>query len=136
MAWGSKAGETTVRSSNGSGAGALSFIGPEVTITGNVDATGSMHVDGSVQGDLTCSQITLGASGAVKGNITAERATLAGSVDGTVTAGELIIEKSARLSGDLSYDNVSIENGAKVDGRLTQRVAATSELKLVTAINE
>jgi cytoskeletal protein CcmA (bactofilin family) len=132
MAWGNKAGDAPARSSGGT----LSFIGAEVTITGNLDAAGDVHIDGTVQGDVTCGLIILGASGNVKGNITAERASIAGMVDGTVTAGELLVEKSARLIGDLSYDNVSIETGAKVDGRLTQRAAQTSELKLVTAINE
>jgi cytoskeletal protein CcmA (bactofilin family) len=133
MAWGGKANEGPARPSGG----ALSFIGNEVTITGNLDAAGDIHVDGTVKGDISCGQLILGTNGSVTGNITAERATLAGSVEGTVTAGELIIEKAARLSGDLSYDNVSIENGAKVDGRLTQRSANSGgELKLVTAIND
>jgi cytoskeletal protein CcmA (bactofilin family) len=131
MAWGNKPGESPQRS-NADG-GTLSFIGSEVNITGNVDATGDMHVDGGVDGDLTCGTLTLGQSGRVKGNITAQRATIAGSVDGTISAAELIIEKSARLTGDLSYESVSIETGAKVDGRLNQRGSA-NELKLVTAI--
>jgi cytoskeletal protein CcmA (bactofilin family) len=132
MAWGNKTGDTPTRASGG----ALSFIGSEVTITGNLDAAGDVHIDGTVEGDVTCGLVILGASGNVKGNITAERASIAGSVNGTVTAGELLVEKTARLTGDLSYDNVSIETGAKVDGRLTQRVSPTSELKLVTAIND
>jgi cytoskeletal protein CcmA (bactofilin family) len=135
MAWGSKAGgDAPVRTSSGS---ALSFIGSEVTITGNVNATGDMHVDGTIEGDLTCGQLILGGSGRVKGHITAQRATLGGTVEGTVTAGEMIVERSAQLSGDLSYDSVSIETGAKVDGRLTQRASSgAGELKLVSAINE
>ncbi len=132
MAWGSKSGDAPARS----GGGTLSFIGAEVTITGNLDASGDIHIDGTVQGDVTCGLCILGASGHVKGNITAERASIAGTVEGTVTAGELLVEKSARLTGDLSYDNVSIETGAKVDGRLTQRAAQASELKLVTVVNE
>jgi cytoskeletal protein CcmA (bactofilin family) len=135
MAWGGKAGEAGAR---GGGGGALSFIGSEVTITGNVDAAGDMHIDGTVQGDVSCGQITLGTSGTVRGNITAERATLAGTVEGIVTAGDLIVEKSARLSGDLSYDSLSIEAGGKVDGRLTQRTSATGtgELKLVSVAQD
>lgn len=123
-----------MRTSTGS---ALSFIGSEVTITGNVNASGDIHVDGTIEGDLTCGQLILGGSGRVKGNITAQRATLGGTVEGSVNAGELLVERSAQLSGDLSYDSVSIETGAKVDGRLTQRTsAASNELKLVSAINE
>jgi cytoskeletal protein CcmA (bactofilin family) len=132
MAWGNKAGDTPV-----STGGALSFIGAEVVITGNVKAGGAMHIDGTVEGDIECGQITLGGSGSVKGNIVADRATIAGSVEGTVTAGDILAEKTARISGDLAYDNVSIENGARIDGRLTQRTTAQAgELKLVSAINE
>lgn len=141
MAWGTKTGgDAPVRTSSGN---ALSFIGNEVTITGNIDATGDMHIDGTVEGNVTCGQLILGSSGRVKGHITAQRATIGGTVEGTVTAGELLVERSAQLTGDLAYDSVSIETGAKVDGRLTQKSGsaaspanASGELKLVAAINE
>jgi cytoskeletal protein CcmA (bactofilin family) len=128
MAWGGKNGEA----GPARGSGSLSFIGNEVTITGNVQASGDMHVDGTIDGDLACGTLTLGESGRVKGNISAERATLAGTVEGTVSAGELIVEKAARISGDVSYANISVEAGAKIDGRLSQRGATSSgDLKLV-----
>ena len=57
-------------------------------------------------------------------NIVAEKATLGGSVDGTVSAASLTVEKSARIAGDLSYDMISIENGAQVDGRMMRRNGA------------
>lgn len=131
MAWGAKSGDSTasVRSGNS----ALSFIGGEVTITGNIKAGGDMHIDGAVEGDLACATLMLGASGRVTGNIVADRATIAGSVDGTVSAKELTVEKTARISGDVSYANIAIENGARVDGRLAQRGAAGGDLKLVAA---
>jgi cytoskeletal protein CcmA (bactofilin family) len=130
MAWGAKSGEgNPVRN----GSGVLSFIGGEVTITGNVKAVGDMHLDGTIEGDLTCGSLMLGASGRVVGNIAAERATIAGTVEGTVSAKDLLVEKSARISGDVSYTSISIETGAKVDGRLAQRGAAAGELKLVSA---
>jgi cytoskeletal protein CcmA (bactofilin family) len=135
MAWGSKGEEGGVPRAAGAPS-SMSFIGNEVTVTGNVKASGDMHVDGTVEGDLACRALTLGASGRVKGNINVERATLAGTVEGTVAANELTVEKSARISGDVSYGNIAIEAGAKVDGRLAQRGAAASsaanELKLVT----
>jgi cytoskeletal protein CcmA (bactofilin family) len=131
MAWGNKSGETPSNAG-----GALSFLGSEVRITGNLDATGNMHLDGTVEGDVTCGNLTLGASGTVLGNIVAEYATIAGTVDGTVSAATLVIEKSASITGDMSYDAVTIENGAKVEGRLTKRTAGAGELKLVSVVNE
>ncbi len=130
MAWGNKGGDATVSAGRG---GALSFIGGEVAIKGNVSGKGDLHLDGSVEGDLDCATLILGASGRIKGNVSAERATIGGTVEGTVNVTDLVIEKSARVNGDLSYQNVSIENGAQVDGRLMQRSSGPGELKLVAA---
>ncbi len=135
MAWGNKTGEGGVAlpSVSSSSGGAMSFVGNEVIITGNVAGKGDLHLDGTVDGDLSCQSLILGSAGRVKGNVMAERATVAGTVEGTLNVGSLIIEKAARIAGDITYQTVSIENGAQVEGRLTQRQAAGSgELKLVT----
>lgn len=129
MAWGGTSGGAAGASGAG---GALSFIGSEVAITGNVSGKGDLHLDGSVDGDIHCASLILGPGGRIKGNITAERATLGGTVGGTVNARTLIVEKTARISGDLSYESVSIETGALVEGRLTQR-GGEGQLKLVSS---
>lgn len=129
MAWGGKSGGPSGPPGSG---GSLSFIGSEVTITGNVSGKGDLHLDGSVEGDIHCANLTLGAGGRIKGNISAEMATLGGTVGGTVNARTLIVEKTARISGDLSYESVSIQTGALVDGRLTQR-GGEGQLKLVSS---
>lgn len=127
MAWGGKADEGASAPRKN---GALSFIGSEVTISGNISGNGDLHIDGAVEGDIHCASLILGPGGRIKGNISAEKATLGGAVGGTVSARTLIVEKSARISGDLSYESVSIETGAQVDGRLTQR-GGEGQLKLV-----
>jgi cytoskeletal protein CcmA (bactofilin family) len=101
-----------------SGSGTLSFLGAEVTITGNIGGEGNLHIDGRVDGDVSCTSLIVGNSGQVNGNITADDAKIAGSINGTVAAKVLTIEASARITGDLSYDSVSVETGAQVDGRV------------------
>lgn len=133
--FGSKQGDTA--STHARGKGALSFIGAEVVITGNVNAAGDLHLDGTIEGDLSCQSLTQGATGKVKGNITAEKATLAGHVDGTIAARDLVLERTSQISGDLSYENVSIETGARVDGRVSHRMSADNNtLKLVEVAAE
>jgi cytoskeletal protein CcmA (bactofilin family) len=134
MAWGNKGSDGgSLAAPSG---GALSFIGGEVVINGNVSGQGDLHLDGTVEGDVGCKTLILGGTGRIKGNINAERATIAGAVEGTVSATTLTVEKSARISGDLSYQSLSIEPGAQVDGRLSQRSSGAGELKLVSAIGE
>lgn len=131
MAWGSKSGDGASRTG-----GSMSFIGSELSITGNISGAGDVHLDGVVQGDVSCGTLTIGASGQVNGNVAAQRATVAGTIEGSVVATELVVEKSARISGDVSYESISIENGARVDGRLSQKAAPSGELKLVSAGGE
>ncbi len=101
-----------------SGNGTMSFLGAEVTVTGSIEGQGNLHIDGRVDGDVTCATLIVGNNGQVNGNITADDAKIAGTINGTVAAKVLTIEASARIAGDLSYDSVSVETGAQVDGRV------------------
>jgi cytoskeletal protein CcmA (bactofilin family) len=116
------------------GGGNLSFIGREVTITGNVGGSGNLHVDGRIEGDVSAASLILGSDGTIRGNITADSAQISGSVEGTVAAKSLVIEASARIIGDLSYDSVSVASGAQVEGRV-KRLTREAEptLKLIAA---
>jgi cytoskeletal protein CcmA (bactofilin family) len=104
--------------------GTFSFIGPEVTVTGDIESSGRLHVDGKVVGDIRCASLTQGESGVVHGNITAGDARLAGLVDGAVEAGTMHLEASARVTGDVLYESVGIAAGAQVEGRFKRRRGA------------
>ncbi len=119
---------------SGGGGGNLSFIGREVTITGNIGGSGNLHIDGTVDGDVNAASIVLGNEGQVRGNIVADSAQISGSVEGTVAAKSLVIEASARILGDLSYDAVSVASGAQVEGRV-KRLTRDAEpaLKLIAS---
>jgi cytoskeletal protein CcmA (bactofilin family) len=110
--------ERTGAAGVGSGPGAMSFIGSDVTITGNIGGEGALHIDGRVDGDVGCASVTLGQGGTIHGNVRADEARIAGTIEGTVAAKSLVIDATARISGDLSYDAVSIETGAVVEGRV------------------
>ena len=116
------------RGSNGAAhgkAGAkFSFIGPEVTVTGDIETGGQLHIDGTVSGDVRCGSLSQGENGAVHGNIVADEARLAGLVDGAVEAGSLALEPSARITGDVLYEELSIAKGAQIDGRFKRRRSA------------
>jgi cytoskeletal protein CcmA (bactofilin family) len=132
MAWGNKGteGAAPVR-----GASGMSFLGREVTINGNIAGGGDLHIDGEINGDVACATLVLGGEGRVNGNIHAQKATIAGAVEGTVNADTVIVERSGRVKGDLAYTSVSIETGAQVEGRLTQK-GGGGELKLVSSAGE
>ena len=102
---------------------ALSFIGPEVVISGDFATSAQVHVEGRIDGNVRCGQLCQGGSGVIAGDIIADEARIAGLVQGTVTAATVIVEPSGRVTGDVSYDTISIAAGAQIDGRLARREA-------------
>ena len=101
----------------------LSIIGPEVVISGDLATDAQLHVDGRIDGNVRCAGLCQGAAGIVAGNIIADEARLAGTVEGTVSARSVVVEASARIMGDIAYETISIEAGASIEGRLARRAA-------------
>jgi cytoskeletal protein CcmA (bactofilin family) len=99
----------------------FSVIGTDVKIKGDVTASADLHVDGRIEGDITCASLVQGESSEVQGQIKAESARLAGKIVGSIHVRDLVILKSARVEGDVHYDALTIEQGAEVEGRLSYR---------------
>lgn len=107
-----------MQSSGSSKRGMFSVIGPDVVITGNVTATSDLHIDGRVEGDVNCGSLAQGADSQIFGSVTADTARLAGAIEGKVRVKTLTIERNAKITGDVEYENITIENGGHIDGRL------------------
>lgn len=95
----------------------FSVLGPDVTIRGDIEATVDLHVDGTVIGDIACASLVQGQGSRIEGAVKADSARLSGMVEGRIEATELVILKSARINGDVSYETLTIEQGASVNGR-------------------
>ncbi|WP_313809011.1 polymer-forming cytoskeletal protein [Sphingobium sp.] len=112
----------------------FSLIGSDVAISGNLTASVDLHVDGTVEGDISCAALVQGPGSRIAGHVVAQSARLAGLVDGSITAEELVVESSARITGDVVYDRISIAPGSRIEGRFTHREngpVAVGELKLI-----
>lgn len=95
----------------------FSVFGADIRIKGNVHASADLHIDGHVEGDVSCTSLVQGESGEIVGAVKAESARLSGTVKGTINVRDLVVLKSARIQGDVHYDSLTIEQGAQVDGR-------------------
>ena len=121
--------------SGGAKGATFSVIGSDVVITGDIRATVDLHIDGKVQGDVTCASLVQGQGSHISGAIQADQARMAGTVEGSLTVKTLVVEATARITGDVSYESLSMAVGAEVDGRLTHLngAAVPQGLKLVSA---
>ena len=99
----------------------FSVLGSDLSIKGDIKASADLHIDGNVEGDIACSSFVQGETSTVTGGVKAESARLAGTVNGSISARELVILKSAKIMGDVYYDALTIEQGAQVEGRFAHR---------------
>lgn len=116
---------------NGMAAGStFSVLGPDIAINGDLSATADLHLDGRIAGDISCAALIQGEASEIAGAVVAGSARVAGKIKGSISAGSLVILKTARIEGDVTYGTLTIEEGAQVDGKFTHRGA---EPKLVLA---
>ena len=94
-----------------------SLIAEGVIIRGDIASQGDLHLDGVVEGDVAVTQLTIGERGGVSGAIRAETVEIRGHVTGTITARQVRLCASARVDGDISHAEISIEAGAHFAGR-------------------
>ena len=130
----SKKPESTARpsASNSMAATTFSVLGPDIAISGDLKATADLHIDGRIEGDISCAALIQGEGSEVVGMVVAQSARVAGAIKGSITAGVLTILKTARIEGDVTYGSLTIEEGAQVDGKFSHR-AAEAEPKLMLA---
>jgi cytoskeletal protein CcmA (bactofilin family) len=103
---------------DGANSDEATVISKGVKIEGKLSCSGSIRLDGEVQGDISSqSTVIIGENGKVNGEINAENITIGGKVTGTVKAKEkLVLDAKANLQGDIFSKVISVEAGANFNG--------------------
>jgi cytoskeletal protein CcmA (bactofilin family) len=98
------------------GAPVPSIVSENTKIKGDILSDGIIHVDGQVEGDISCDELIIGIKGSVAGAVTANVLQLYGALKGKALVDNLFIAKSAKLIGDAAHNTIAIEPGAYIDG--------------------
>jgi len=94
-------------------------ISDDLTIIGDVSSSGSVTLDGVIEGNLHCTSLIVTPNGRVNGDIVAnQEVTVQGKVTGTIRARHVMLRSSAKVEGDIFYHGIGIEMGACYDGSL------------------
>ena len=101
----------------GKASGETSAISADLKVVGNLESAGDIQVDGTVVGDINSRSLTVGQGAHVDGSITAEKVRICGKLSGQVTAASVSIASTAVMVGDITYQMLSIEEGAALEGR-------------------
>ena len=95
-----------------------SFVSSDIKIEGNIVSTGTILISGQVIGNVKAKNLTLENSGKITGNISADYTELMGNQKGNVSSGKLSIFGGAKLRGNIKCDDLIVEHGADIAGKI------------------
>jgi cytoskeletal protein CcmA (bactofilin family) len=95
-----------------------SILSEGFTFRGEINASGAIHVEGSLNGQIQVDELTIGARGQVEGTVTCTSLHIKGKFSGTATCTELIVTSSASVDGHVVYKTLSVQKGASIKGEM------------------
>jgi len=110
----------------GAAGGVPSIISPDLEIVGDLKSDGEIQIDGTVKGDIKGHMLTVGEQGKIDGSTVAETVRIFGTVNGRVQAKTVRLDSSARVTADITHENLTIEAGAYFEGKVLPLKGASS----------
>ncbi len=101
-----------------------SIISSDVRITGSVATEGVLEFDGRIEGDLSANALGIGRAAVVQGNVSGEHVTVDGTIEGDIEAVNLVLKPTSVVTGAVTYNSLSVESGATVNGHFRHAAPA------------
>jgi cytoskeletal protein CcmA (bactofilin family) len=99
----------------------LAQIGKSVVVKGELSGSEDLYVDGQVEGTIALkgNSLTVGPNGQVKASVEAKAVVVQGKLEGNIQASDRVeLRKSAIVTGDITTQRISIEEGAYLKGKV------------------
>ncbi len=95
------------------------IIDAQVEIVGTIKSKGTLRMEGRLEGDLQCEgDVQIGKTAVIKGNMTVNSVSVAGTINGNIIARDRIEMKStAKVLGDIKSKRLAVEDGVTFIGR-------------------
>ncbi len=111
------------RNTAGNAGSNMNRIGRGTVIEGDIDAEGSIRIDGIIKGNLNCkARVIIGAEGKIEGTVTCQEMEVIGKFNGTLDVKDtLTLRNTADVDGTITYNKLVVDNGASLTGTTIRR---------------
>jgi cytoskeletal protein CcmA (bactofilin family) len=87
-----------------------------LVFTGNLESDRDVQLEGEFRGDITCPQLIVSRDATLLGNVVAEEVVVRGKVKGSIRAGQVMLQDTARVESEIFHTSLVVEQGAQFDG--------------------
>lgn len=93
------------------------MIGRGATIIGALTLDGPVMIDGTIDGEVRCSNVHISERGEVEGLIVADRVVVLGEFSGDIYARELVLGAGCAVHGHIYHQKLVLEAGCYFEGK-------------------
>lgn len=107
-------------------ASGYSLLDSQLTVSGNIDTSGSLRIDGKLHGTITrADTVVLGVGATMMGDVHAREVIVGGAITGNIHATERVeLQPTAIVTGDIATLVVLVQEGGVVNGRVEMQPPA------------
>lgn len=107
------------RSDAPSTSGSTTIIGSGVTLTGDINSTADIRIDGTLKGNIvSTARILVGAGGVIEGDMHCNQADVMGKIRGNIKTKEILsLRGDAMITGDIFAAKLQVEPTVNFNGR-------------------
>ncbi len=110
----------------------MAMIGQSIVFKGELTGDEDLEIDGQVEGNVNLKnhQLTIGANGNLKAEVTAKNIVVIGRVTGNLVAAERIeVQATGIVDGDVRAPRLNVQEGAVLNGSIDMSPSGASEAK-------
>ncbi len=82
-----------------------------------------MELSGHIDGKITADSIMIEANGSAIGELHADSVAIKGRLEGSIHGRDVKLHSSAKVSGEIFYQSLTIESGAEVNSSCSRQIA-------------
>ncbi len=95
-----------------------SIIGADSLFKGEVEAKGTLRVDGGVEGNIRADWVVIGEKALIRGDVEARGIIVGGKVEGNLRGKEIVeLKNKGNVTGEIFSNKLTISEGAVFDGK-------------------
>jgi cytoskeletal protein CcmA (bactofilin family) len=97
-------------------------IGAESDFRGEINVKGTLRVEGRIEGRVNADWVILNETGTVRGDVTARKIIVGGTVEGNLRGQEIVeIKSSGKVSGDIFAARLCVNEGGECNGKIEMK---------------
>jgi len=110
-----------------------SLVGGSSRFKGEIETSGTLRIDGAIEGQVAADWIIIGEKGHVKGDVSARGIIVGGRVEGDLRAKEIVeIRNKGQVYGEVLTSKLMVAEGAIFEGKSTMQKEESKVIEIAS----